>query len=58
MQNDDDPPDWELELRVFHACGDQTPPPLRELLKDLWKAYCDMEVRAENAEKLVAGNVE
>lgn len=49
--NEELPDDWELEMRVFHACGNQTPVHLQELLRDLWKAYCMMEIRAITAEE-------
>lgn len=58
------PDDWELEQRVFHNAGrhvlpdgtreelNQNPDPkeLQQLIRDLWHAYCDMEVRALEAE--------
>jgi hypothetical protein len=41
------PDDWDLEQKVFQAANsDWTIPQYRELLKELWKAYCEMEERA------------
>ncbi|ARB14518.1 hypothetical protein Ccr5_gp298 [Caulobacter phage Ccr5] len=42
--------DWSLELHVFHAANNpDLPQATRELLKTLWKAYCEMEQRCEGA---------
>uniref|UniRef100_A0AB74UMS6 Uncharacterized protein n=1 Tax=Caulobacter phage BL57 TaxID=3348355 RepID=A0AB74UMS6_9VIRU len=42
--------DWSLELHVFHAANNpDLPAATRELLKTLWKAYCEMQQRREGA---------